>query len=92
MRHGQLPLSALPAWAKLNDVDFYDVRVQYLPGRGHGLATTRSLSSEEIFDSPTLLSIPQNMILSAEAIEEHTRTDKHFRELRRVAAFTVCLN
>src|SRR5271154_6219107 len=82
MKRSRLPLTALPAWSKLNDVSFIDVRVKDLGERkGSGLATEQALSSKDTFDTPTLLIVPHDLILSAEAIKEHTKVDQHFKQL-----------
>jgi hypothetical protein len=81
MHRNTLPISALPAWAKLNDVTFYDTKVQQLPGKGFALVADKRLTSVDTFDRPTLLSIPRDLILSAEAVEEHAKADKDFRKL-----------
>ncbi len=47
------------------------------------------MSSKDTFDIPTLLTVPKDLILSAEAIEEYAKTDKHFRELLGAAGGVV---
>lgn len=82
MYREQLPITALPAWCKLNDVNFLDSKVSDLGGvKGFGLVTERALNSKDTFDIPTLLTVPRDLILSAEAIEEHAKADQHFRQL-----------
>ncbi|KAG0652527.1 SET domain-containing 8 [Hyphodiscus hymeniophilus] len=85
MRKAQLPIAALPAWSKLNDASFIDISVQNVEAKGFGLATERALSSVEAFDVPTLLIIPKDLILSAEAIEELAKVDQHFKQLLEAA-------
>jgi hypothetical protein len=90
MRRSQLPITAIPAWSKLSDASFIDISVQDLGElKGFGLATERALSSKETFDVPTLLIVPHDLILSAEAIEEHAKVDQHFKQLLEVAGGTV---
>jgi len=89
MYKAQLPISALPAWCKLNDATFLDTSVQYLEGKGFGILTERALSSEDTFEVPTLLLIPHSLVLSAEAIEEHAKVDQHFRQLLDAAGGKV---
>ncbi|KUJ18403.1 SET domain-containing protein [Mollisia scopiformis] len=85
MQRLQLPINALPAWAKLNDVNFLDISVHDLGSeKGYGLVTSRALSSEDVFDVPTLLIVPHDLILSAEAVEEHAKVDAHFKQLLEV--------
>lgn len=90
MRRSQLPISALPLWAKLNDCVFYDVCVKDFEGKGLGFVAERALSSEEgNLDIPTLLHVPKDLVLSAEAVEEHAKVDKEFRELLNAAGGKV---
>jgi len=92
MRRAELPITAIPAWMKLNDVIFYDVSVHGIEGKGSGLLADRPLSSEDTFDMPVLLRVPKDLILSAEAVEEHARVDKDFRELLAAAGGVVRSN
>ncbi len=86
----QLPITALAPWSKLNDVNFLDIKVQHLgSSKGFGLVTERALSSKNTFDIPTLLIVPHDLILSAEAVEEHAKVDHHFRQLLEVAGGKV---
>jgi hypothetical protein len=92
MYREKLPITALPAWSKLNDVNFLDSKVENLGGsKGFGLVTGRSLNSKDTFDIPTLLTVPRDLILSAEAVEEHAKADQHFRQLLDAAGGKVCL-
>jgi hypothetical protein len=92
MRRSQLPITALPAWSKLNDASFIDISVQDLgDAKGFGIATERALSSKDTFDVPTLMIIPHDLILSAEFIEEHAKVDQHFRQLLDAARGKVSL-
>jgi len=86
MRRTRLPINALPAWCKLNDISFLGINVQDLGGtKGLSIVTQRPLNSKDIFDIPTLLIVPNDLILSAEAIEGHAKVDQHFRQLLEVA-------
>jgi hypothetical protein len=89
MRRATLPISALPAWCKLNDVTFLDIAVKELGFRGFGLITERGLSSEDTFEIPTLLLVPHDLVLSAEAVEEHGKVDHHFKQLVDAAGKNV---
>lgn len=88
-RKTQLPISILPIWSKFNNVTFLDTSVKALGTRGFGLVTERALNSHDTFDSPNLLLIPRDLILSAEAIEEHSKFDHHFKALLNAAGGTV---
>lgn len=90
MQRTQLPIAALPAWAKLNDVAFLDTCCTDLGGgKGFGITISRALSSKDVSDLPTLLIVPQDLILSGDAIEEHLKVDQHFRQLVEVAGGSV---
>jgi hypothetical protein len=90
MHPEELPISALPAWCKLSDVLFFDIEVKDLGNaKGFGLVTCRPLSSRDTFDIPTLLTIPHDLILSAEFLEEQAKVDSHFRQLLSVAGGKV---
>lgn len=80
-----LPITALPAWSKLNDVVFYDIDVQDLGSeKGYGLVTSRALSSKDVYDVPALLIVPYDLILGSEAVDEHGKVDPHFKQLLEV--------
>ncbi len=82
MHRQHLPITALPAWSKLNDVNFLDINVKDLgQEKGYGLVTSRALSSKDVFDVPTLLIVPHDLVLGAEAVEEYAKVDAHFKQL-----------
>ena len=86
-----LPITALPAWSKLNDVNFLDIRVEELgSSKGFGLVTSRGLNSKDTFDAPTLMIIPNELVLSAEAVEEWGKVDAHFKEVLERVGGKVC--
>lgn len=91
MRRGEFSLNALPAWCALNDVSFIDVKVDDVEGRGYGLVADRDLiNDEDNVEVPTLLTVPKDLVLSAEAVEEYAKVDKNFRELYEAAGHQVC--
>ncbi|KAK1731157.1 uncharacterized protein BDZ83DRAFT_747002 [Colletotrichum acutatum] len=90
MASTQLPLETLSTWAMFNDVDLVDVEAREIPGCGLGLLSNKELSrEEETFDIPTLLRIPGELILSAEAVENYAKVDKNFRQLLEAAGRKV---
>jgi hypothetical protein len=90
MRRGVFTLDALPTWCALNDVNFFDVRVQELDVRGYGLVAERNLADEQDnVETPTLVTIPRDLVLSAQAVEEYAKVDRAFRELFEVAGHHV---
>lgn len=87
MKREQLPISALPAYAKLNDISFRGVSVRDLGEKGFGVAAEIPLTSGD--GGPSLLHIPHSLILCAETVEEHAKFDQHFRQLLDVAGGKV---
>ncbi|KAH8671115.1 hypothetical protein BX600DRAFT_239117 [Xylariales sp. PMI_506] len=86
MRRGEFSIQALPAWCGFNDVSFFDVKVAEIEGSGLGLVAERDLVNEpDNVEIPSLLSIPKELVLSAEAVEEYAKEDKNFRDLLSVA-------
>ncbi|KAL2073420.1 hypothetical protein VTL71DRAFT_10744 [Oculimacula yallundae] len=82
MQIPHLPITALPAWSKLNDVDFFDIHVSDLgSSKGFGLVTTRALNSKDVYDVPTLLAVPNELVLNYDAVDEWANVDDHFGEL-----------
>ena len=81
-----LPIESLPAWGILNDVDFIDVKLQAIPGKGFGLLATRNLAAtEDTFDLPILIKVPHGVVLSGETVEEYAKIDGRFRQLLEAA-------
>lgn len=89
MKRTQLPITALHAYAKINDISFQNVRVHNIGSKGYGLAAERPLNSENTLDSVSLLHIPHALVLCAEAVEEHAKFDQHFRQLLDVTGRKV---
>ncbi|KAI2625818.1 SET domain-containing protein [Hypoxylon sp. NC1633] len=82
MRRGYVSLTDLPAWCVLNDVNFIDVKPADIKGRGYGLVAERDLVTEGDKDEPTvLLTVPRELILCAEGVEEYGKENKEFRQL-----------
>jgi hypothetical protein len=86
----ELPIDALPAWARLNDIAFIDIKVVNTEGKGYGVVCERKLSTEEgTFDLPTLLTVPHSLVLNGEAVNEYAKEDRNFRQLLDVAGHRV---
>ncbi|AEO56060.1 hypothetical protein MYCTH_107134, partial [Thermothelomyces thermophilus ATCC 42464] len=82
MRRQTLPIEGLPAWARLNDVVFHDVKVTRTERKGYGMVSGTDLSvTDDTTDSPTLLAVPHALVLNAEAVSEYAKEDKNFRQL-----------
>jgi hypothetical protein len=83
----QLPLEAFPTWARLNNIDFSNVGLERIDGKGFGWVADRDVTSgsQDDNDVAVLLKIPRDLILSLEAVEEYAKIDQNFRQLREVA-------
>ncbi|KJK83085.1 hypothetical protein H634G_01213 [Metarhizium anisopliae BRIP 53293] len=79
----QLPIDTFPAWAHLNDVQFTHVNLQDVgEGKGFGLVAHEDLESAEADGtSKGLVTIPHDLVLSAEAVEDFAKVDHNFKKL-----------
>lgn len=79
-----LPIEDLPAWARLNDVQFVDVKVTNTAGKGYGVVCDKDLNTtpdDATPDGPILLTIPHDLVLNGAAIDGYAKEDKHFKQL-----------
>jgi hypothetical protein len=82
MRYESLALEQLPTWAKFNGVKLDDTKISSkITGndgseKGGGLLAQHDLSA-----SNPLLTVPADLILSREGIEQYAKSDLRFREL-----------
>lgn len=91
MSQTELPIESLPIWSRFNGVTFEGVRISQIEGKGFGLV------SERIFQPPPdertpnhrILSVPTELVLNAEAVEEYAKEDQRFRELLNAAGGQV---
>ncbi len=82
MSQAQLPIESLPAWLVLNDISFLDVGIASVTDRGYGVVAERKLTTaEETFDIPSLLTIPHDLVLNTEAVDQYAKVDHNFRLL-----------
>ncbi|KAK2758139.1 hypothetical protein FQN53_008319, partial [Emmonsiellopsis sp. PD_33] len=89
MRRELLPIEALPAWARLNRVQFHDVAVQRPrtedgTDKGSAVIATAKRSAKEYSPeaeaSPEILmTIPPDLVLSLEAVETCAKSDRHLK-------------
>lgn len=84
----QLSPDAFPAWALLNDVVFSGVKLQQTEDRGFGLVADGDLGASESNASP-LMRTPQDLVLSAEAVDEYSKVDQNFKQLLEAAGREV---
>ncbi|KAI1107058.1 SET domain-containing protein [Jackrogersella minutella] len=82
MRRGHFSLNDLPAWCVLNNVAFVNAKGTDIEGRGYGLIAEKDLvNDDDNFELPALLTIPKDLILSVEGVEEYAKENKDFRQL-----------
>jgi len=76
----------------LNGVGFFDVRADEVPGRAGDLGLVASSAlrrDEDTFDIPTLLRVPEKLVLSEEAVELYAKVDGNFKLLLDAAGRKV---
>lgn len=86
MRRSLLPIEQLTAWSTLNGANLFNAAIApKIVGRdgidhGAGLVATRSVRSEDATDRE-FLSVPADLILSKERVEQLSKTDPFLREV-----------
>lgn len=78
MHRERLPLHALPAWMKFHDAFFAHVEIQDMQEKGHGLAATDTTAAIGL---SSLVTVPRDLVLNTEAVEEYAKEDSNFRTL-----------
>lgn len=75
--------SILAIASKLRGVTFNGVECGSVDGKGWGLTTTRDLTTKDvnIGDLPKLITIPHDLVLNQQAVEEYAKESLEFREL-----------
>lgn len=86
MRRVGFSLQDLPAWCALNNVSFHKVKIQEIEDCGHGLVAEADLPHS---GANSVLEIPQDLVLSAQAVEDYAKIDKNFRDLLEKAGHQV---
>lgn len=93
MSSPSLPIDALPAWARLNGVNFLNVELQQIDGKGLGLVATQRLSltagHEGAKDDAPLLKVPRDLVLSTGTVDLYAKVDQNFRRLLDAAGRQV---
>lgn len=94
-----LPVDTLPVWAAFNAVSFHGIEIGPLPGkedRGSTVIAQRFLKGG---NEPPLMTIPRDLILSLERVQEHAKSDSDFRsvldgldEFGRVGQLNLCIS
>lgn len=81
MKRETLPSSLLSPWARLNGVVTNSIRLDHQgDNRGYRLVAERDMSDSEVAANP-LMTVPKDLVLSAEAMRGDSRFDRHLREL-----------
>lgn len=82
MRSERLPISALPAWIKLNNVVLNGVTVSTVhDDKGLGITSCDG----DLDDGTPLIIVPQSLILSLENVWVFAKSDQHLREVLEAA-------
>lgn len=76
----QLPLEAILPWAMLNNVSFDRTLPGTVAGSGGALLAKSALDGNTD-SSSVLLTVPRDLILSLNRVQEHAKTDRDFREV-----------
>ncbi|KAF2774311.1 SET domain-containing protein [Teratosphaeria nubilosa] len=85
-----LPPQAVQPWAEINGVDFKQTMPGTAVGRGGALLAKEDITAPTSDSEalPVLLTVPKELILSAERIREHSNIDQDFRQvLEAIGAF-----
>ena len=78
MAHTQLPLETLPLWQSLNNVVFSNTHLAAIPEKGLGLIASDGGNDGS---AGALISVPSELVLHVEAVEEYAKQDRNFRQL-----------
>lgn len=87
MKREYLPLETLPSWAHLNGITTNGVAFQKLAptdGADKGtaiVATEERSNANEEAGGDVLLSVPADMVLSLQTVENHAKSDRYLREV-----------
>ncbi|KAI0171372.1 hypothetical protein BJ166DRAFT_220526 [Pestalotiopsis sp. NC0098] len=84
MRRGDhlAALSTFPQWCAFNDAQLRDIVLTSESGKGNYFKATRDLSNDEDnAEPPVLLTVPKDLVLSAEALQQYAKVDQNFRDI-----------
>ncbi|KAB5539536.1 hypothetical protein GE09DRAFT_970518 [Coniochaeta sp. 2T2.1] len=78
--------SILAVASRLRGVTFHDVECENVEGKGWGLTATKDLTTKDTTDAdtdqlPKLMSIPHDLVLNQQAVEEYAKECTEFKEL-----------
>jgi hypothetical protein len=74
---------ALAVASKLRGVSFYGVECKSIDGKGWGLTATKDLTTKDtnVDDLPKLMTIPHDLVLNQQTVEEYAKESREFKEL-----------
>jgi hypothetical protein len=88
MKREYIPIESLPAWQRLNGIAVQGIAVHKVGSDQHGadkgsalIATEAQMSSENDAKPTILLQIPSELVLSLEAVHNHSKTDRYLRDV-----------
>ncbi|TLS27175.1 hypothetical protein PpBr36_04591 [Pyricularia pennisetigena] len=85
MSQSDVPVDTLPIWSRFNGVVFDGVGIGQTEGKGYGLVAQRDLQAEDGEKATALLSVPHELLLNSESVEQYARADQRFKDLFDVA-------
>lgn len=77
----RLPIDTLPTWAAFNNVLFHRIIVGPQKGREDRGSTVVARQSLRGGDDGPLMTVPKDLILSQERVQEHAKSDIDFRNI-----------
>ncbi|KAK0719733.1 hypothetical protein B0H67DRAFT_484682 [Lasiosphaeris hirsuta] len=91
MSRPELPIEELPIWAHLNGVKLTNVKIAKTQGRGYGVISENTLTSESTLEPPAWIAVPHNLVLNAVAVNEYAKEDRNFKLLLEAAEHRVTI-
>lgn len=82
--------NAFAQWCSYNDVQLLDIALAADEEKGNHFKAVRDLmNDDDNTELPLLLTVPKDMVLSAEAIHQYAKVDKNFRDIYNAAGHQV---
>lgn len=82
MKWERLPIAALPAWAKINGIEFSGVRMERLKEQDVDKGSAILAAQDFLGDvEEQLLLVPREMVLSLGGVQEFAKSDARLREV-----------
>jgi hypothetical protein len=92
MRPGEhlAALDAFPQWCTYNDAQLLDIFLATDSEKGnHFMCSSDLRNDDDNVELPLLLTVPKDMVLSADAIQQYAKVDKNFRDIYSAAGRQV---